>query len=565
LKKLRWQILVVFLALIAIGVLLFSQEQPLIADSGPQDQPVVGGAYSEALVGSPVRLNPVLDFYNQVDFDLNRLIYSGLVRFDDRGLPHGDLADSWGIAKDGRSYSFSIRPNAFWHDGTPVTSADVIFTLNLLKDEAIPIPEDLRAFWQQIEVVALDDKTLQFHLAEAFSPFLDYLAIGILPSHLLGSLSPAELIDSPFNLQPVGSGPYRFKTLEVSENQITGLLLEASPQYYGGQPFIQELHFRFYPDADSALTAFEQGEVMGVGHIPTGLIGRALANEQLQIFTGRLPKLNLVYLNLDHSDLPYFKEIEVRRALLMAINRDWIINHLLSGQAILANGPIFPENWAYYGGGSRAGFDPDQALEILKKAGYSIPASGGRSREKDGVRLEFELAYPDQQPYAAIAEKIQQDWQRIGVVASLKPVPYPELLADYLQPRTYQAALVELDLARSPDPDPYPFWHQSQITSGQNYAQWDDRQVSEYLEQARVLDDLNERTRRYRNFQVRFATEIPALMLFYPTYSYGVDRAVFGVSMGPLHDPSDRFGNIVAWYLQTAPKAQLLPTETPQP
>lgn len=554
-----------FLALIAIGVLLFSQDQPLVSQGEPLDQPVVGGVYSEALVGSPVRLNPVLDFYNQVDFDLNRLIYSGLVRFDDRGLPHGELADSWGIAKDGRSYSFSIRPNAFWHDGAPVTSADVIFTIGLLKDEAIPIPPDLRAFWQQVEVVALDDKTLQFRLAEAFSPFLDYLAIGILPSHLLGSLSPGELIDAPFNLQPVGSGPYRFQSLEVSEDQITGILLQASSNYYGQQPFIQELHFLFFPDAETALSAFEQGEVMGVGHIPTDLIGRALANEEMQIFTGRLPKLNLVYLNLDNKDLPFFKDLEVRRALLMAVNRDWIINHLLGGQAILANGPIFPENWAFYGGGSRVAFDPDQALERLKKAGYTIPAAGGRSREKDGVRLEFELAYPDQPSYAAIAEKIQQDWQRIGVIVTLKAVPYAELLEKYLQPRTYQAALVELDLSRSPDPDPYPFWHQAQITSGQNYAQWDDRQVSEYLEQARVLDDLNERSRRYRNFQVRFATEIPALTLFYPTYSYGVDRSVFGVSMGPLHDPSDRFNNVTSWYLQTAPKAQLLVTETAQP
>ncbi len=554
-----------FLALIAIGVLLFSQEQPLIPDGVPQDQPVVGGVYSEALVGSPIRLNPVLDFYNQVDFDLNRLIFSGLVRFDDRGLPHGELADSWGIAKDGRSYSFSIRPNAFWHDGTPVTSADVIFTINLMKDEAIPIPHDLHEFWQQVEVVALDDKTLQFRLAEAFSPFLDYLTVGILPSHLLASLSTDELIDSPYNLQPVGSGPYRFKSLEASENQITGVLLEASSNYYGDQPFIQELHFRFYQDAESALTAFEQGEVMGVGYIPTDLIGRALANEEMQIFTGRLPKINLVYLNLDNKDLPFFKELEIRRALMMAINRDWIINHIMGGQAILANGPIFPENWAFYGGGSRVTFDPDQALEIIKQAGYTIPASGGRSREKDGYRLEFELAFPDQQPYPAIAEEIQQDWGRIGVIVTLKAVPYAELLEKYLQPRTYQAALVELDLSRSPDPDPYPFWHQAQITSGQNYAQWDDRQVSEYLEQARVLDDYNERTRRYRNFQVRFATEMPALMLYYPTYSYGVVRSVFGVSMGPLHDPSDRFGNIVSWYLQTAPKAQLLVTETPQP
>jgi peptide/nickel transport system substrate-binding protein len=133
----------------------------------------------------------------------------------------------------------------------------------------------------------------------------------------------------------------------------------------------------------------------------------------------------------------------------------------------------------------------------------------------------------------------------------LKAVPYAELLSDYLEPRKYQAALVEINLARSPDPDPYPFWHQAQISNGQNYSQWDDRQVSEYLEQARVSSDLAERTRRYRNFQVRFAAELPALPLYYPVYSYAIDGSVRGVSVGPLYDPADRFNTILNWYLKT--------------
>lgn len=250
---------------------------------------------------------------------------------------------------------------------------------------------------------------------------------------------------------------------------------------------------------------------------------------------------------------------------MQGLNRNWIINHLLGGQAILANGPIFPENWAYYNTTGAVDFDPGHALEVLKEAGYTIPAEGGKARQKDGVSLKFELVHPDSELYTAIAERIQQDWARLGVVVTLKAVPYEELIQNYLEKRTYQAALVELDLSRSPDPDPYPFWHQAQITSGQNYAQWDDRQVSEYLEQARVLDDYSERSRRYRNFQVRFAGELPALPLFYPTYSFAVDKGINGVSIGPLFDPSDRFRNILSWYTKTAPLAQILATATPAP
>ncbi len=562
-KKLRWQILVVFLALIAIGVVLLGQEQPSITGEESADQPVVGGAYTEALIGSPVRINPLLDFYNQVDRDIGALVFCSLVQFDDRGLPHGDLADSWGIAKDGKSYSFSIRPGAVWHDGSPVTSEDVIFTIGLLQNEEMPVPQDLQQFWKQIQVAALDQKTLQFILPEAFSPFLDYLAIGILPKHLLGGMTPAEITAAPYNLQPVGCGPFRYKSMEAQSSLISSMMFEAFPDYFGNKPFIQELTFKFYPDAESALNAYDQQEVMGVGEIPTEQLTRSLQKEEMQLFTGRLPRLSLVYLNLDNAKLPFFKELDVRKALMMGINRQSIINRILGGQAIMANGPVFPESWAYYGGVSQLDYDPDQAVDILKKAGYTIPAEGGAARAKEGVALQFELAHPDDPLSLQIAGRIQQDWARLGVVVTLKSVPYAELLADYLEPRTYQAALVELDFQRTPDPDPYPFWHQAQITSGQNYAQWDDRQVSEYLEQARVLDDYDERLRRYKNFQVRFATELPALTLFYPTYSYGVDRSVGGVSMGPLYDPSDRFSNISAWYLQTRPQSQQAAEPTP--
>jgi peptide/nickel transport system substrate-binding protein len=209
-------------------------------------------------------------------------------------------------------------------------------------------------------------------------------------------------------------------------------------------------------------------------------------------------------------------------------------------------------------------FDPEAALALLKTEGYTIPAEGGQVRAKDGVALSFKMVYPDDALYTEIAERIRDDWARLGVKADLEPLSYDELLNNYLEPRTYQAALVELNLGRSPDPDPYPFWHQAQITGGQNYSQWDDRQVSEYLEQARVLDDLNERARRYRNFQVRFSSELPALPLFFPVYSYGIDKQVNGVSIGPLFDPSDRFNNITSWYLITGPaQGSLTPTPTP--
>jgi peptide/nickel transport system substrate-binding protein len=226
-----------------------------------------------------------------------------------------------------------------------------------------------------------------------------------------------------------------------------------------------------------------------------------------------------------------------------------MIDRLLGGQAITAHGPIFPGSWAYYDGIEQLDYDTEAAIALLREAGYTIPAEGGSVRSNEDQRLAFDLLYPDDPEYAALAEAIAQDWAKLGVAANPTPVSYEELVSAYLEPRTYQAALVDLNLNRSPDPDPYPFWHQAQITGGQNYVQWDDPQASEYLEQARVIVDPAERMRLYRNFQVRFTQEMPALPLFYPVFTYAVDARVQGVTMGPLFDSSDRFATVTSWFL----------------
>ncbi len=554
-KKLRWQLLILILALAAIAILLLGQQpsvQPVDTIS-EQPQPVSGGVYSEALIGSPARFNPVLDFFNPVDRDIDRLLYSSLVKFDARGLPQPDLAESWGISQDGTVYNFSLREDAVWHDGQPVTAGDVVFTIELLRDPALPVPEDLREFWSEIEVEALDDKLLQIRLPEPFAPFLDYLTFGVLPDHLLADVDPEAIIDHDFNLQPVGSGPYRFDQFLVEDEQITGVSLRAFEDYYGQRAFIDDVVFRFYPDAPAALAAYQQGEVMGISRVTPDILPDVLAEPGLNLFTGRLPQLTLILFNLDNPETPFFQEREVRRALMQALNRQRMIDRLFQGQAILANGPIFPGTWAFLDTSSDLpAYDQQAAVDTLKAAEYTIPAEGGNVRAKEDVFLAFTLLYPADMGYTALAQAIQDSWAQIGVEVTLEEVPYDELISDYLDPRQYQAALVDLNLSRSPDPDPYPFWHQAQITGGQNYAQWDDRPASEYLEQARITFDLGERTRLYRNFQVRFARELPALPLFYPVYSYAVSAEVQGISIGPLFDPSDRLATLPEWYLRAA-------------
>jgi len=547
-KRLRWQLLIVILALAAIGILLFGQQpvnvQPL------EREPVTGGSYTEGLIGEFSRLNPVLAFYNPADRDINHLIYRSLLYFDDRGLPQPALAESWGISLDGTVYNFSLHTDAKWHDGKPVTSADVLFTINLLRNPDLPIPEDLRIFWDAIESNALDDHTLQFRLPEPFSPFLDYLTIGILPSHLLSGLTSDELIGDPFNAHPIGSGPYRFKQLIVEDGRIAGVALTAFESYYEERPFIDQIIFRYYDTALEALTAYQAGEIQGISKITAEILPEALKSPNLDLYTGRLPELSMIFLNLDNAQLPFFQDSSIRHALLMGINRQWMVDHVLNSQAAIADGPIFPNTWAYYERISHIDYMPGQAVKLIKEAGYTIPAEGGNIRaNEDGVFFSFTLIHPEGEPYISLAQTIQQNWDDLGISVKLQAEPYDELISNYLEPRDYEAILVDINLSQSPDPDPYPFWHQTQVTKGQNYAMWNDHQASEYLEQGRILVDPEERTRLYRNFQVRFVNEMPALPLFYPMATYGVDTEIKGVRIGPLFDTADRFNTIRDWYI----------------
>lgn len=563
-KQLRWQILVVVVTLGIVAVLLFSQQSPVA--TGPfLQQPEQGGIYTEGLVGSLGRLNPLLDWNNSADRAVNRLLFSGLIRFDEHGLPQADIAKGWGVSEDGTLYNFTIRENAVWHDGTPVTSDDVLFTIDRMKSAGSLYPQDVKDLWSKIQVTKLDDKNLKFTLPEPYVPFIDYLAFGILPKHLLESVPPDQLQTAEFNINPVGTGPYKFDHLIVDNGQITGVVLTAFDKYYGKPPFIEQAVFRYYQSSAAALDAYEQGDVLSVSQITSDVLGTALEESNLSVYTSPLPQMTFVLLNLNNPDVAFLQSTKVRRALMLATNRPYIVNTLLKGQAVITDSPILPGSWAYYDGTEHFEYNPDESINLLKAEGYVIPSSGGDVRAKDKVSLAFTLLHPDDPVHAKIAQMIKEEWAAIGVRVDLQAVPYDKLATDFLASRKYQAALVDLNLARTPDPDPYPFWHQAEATGGQNYSQWDDRAASEYLEQARVTTDYTLRTRLYRNFQVVFAKELPSLPLFAPVYSYGVDSQVQGVQVAALYDPSDRLATFTNWYLLTrrALEQTEVPTATP--
>jgi peptide/nickel transport system substrate-binding protein len=504
--------------------------------------------YTEALVGEFMRLNPFLDVYNPPDHSVDQLIFSGLVHFDSRGIPQSELAESWGVSQDGTVYNFSLRPDVFWHDGEPFDSRDVLYTIGLLQSQHSLIEEDLQRFWSEVEVVALSDRQLQFLLPEPFAPFLEYLTFGILPEHILGGMGLDEMVDQPFNLAPVGTGPFRFQRLLVEGNRIVGVVLEAFDVYYHGRPYLDEFIFRYFPTSEDAWNAYQQGEVEGIGDVHESILDRVLSDPELAVYTAREPVLTIAYLNLGNPEVDFLKNPDFRRALLGAINRNAIIANVFNGQAVTANGPILPGTWAYYDELERIPFDTIEARRLFISTGVEEDTENEVYLTETGLEIKLTLMHPDTPQHEAIAQLIKADWEALGIQIDLDPRPYEEVL-ESLAARTYETALAEINLTRSPDPDPYPFWGQAQIQSGQNYAEWDNRSASEFLEQARMTVDLAERERLYRNFQVLFMRELPSLPLIYPVHTYAITNDINGVRMGPIFEPADRFKNVHEWYI----------------
>jgi peptide/nickel transport system substrate-binding protein len=552
-KHFRWQVVITLLGIALLGSLLAYLTFTFVTVIAPG----AGGTYVEGLVGSSQYINPILCQYNQVDRDLCSLIFDGLTRLNERGEVVPDLAERWEISDDGLAYTFHLRRDVLWHDEVPFSADDVVFTVRAVQDPDYAGAPYLAELWRSVEVIEVDSHTVQFLLKQPFAPFLYYTTMGILPAHLLAEVPARSLLSDPFNRHPIGTG--LFKVEEISAEHA---LLGANPLFYGPKPYLNKIEFRFYLSHESVLAAYQQGEVQGIGRVlPTDLPEVVEANSGLQLFSARLPGYTLIFLNLEDPELPFFQEKQVRQALLYAIDRQGLVDHVLEGQGLVAHSPILPETWAYASGITEYEYSIERAKDLLNEAGWHLPThlstmpgdtneqGDGSIREKAEVKLTFTLLTDDDPLHVKLAREVVRQWEAIGVRATLQTVG-SGLVDEYLVPRKFEALLIDLELHG--DPDPYPLWHSTQASGeGQNYAGFVNYEADQFLEEARCTHDSGRRAELYRGFQEIFADEVPSLLLYYPIYTYAVDEKVKGVQLGPMSDPSDRFRNVTEWYIVT--------------
>lgn len=537
----RWQVLLALSGLALVLMLLSYQVQS--AALCMVSVPATGGTFIEGIIGRPQYLNPLLSDNYPVDRELTSLIFEGLVSFDEAGQAVPALAEAWSVSEDGLTYTFTLKDNLTWHDGQPVTTSDVAFTYGLMQDEAFPGLPSLKQLWQSITITPIDERRISFSLTQPYAPFLEATSRGILPAHLLTNINSADLTSMAFNLSPVGTGP--FVVQSGQDWSVTGRLrLTPNPTYWREGTNLNDVEFRFYPDADSVVAAFQSGEIHAINDLSPTFIPVLNTQADSRVFTSIAPRYSAVLFNLSDTGAPAIQIKEVRQAIAYALDRSGLIDEVLEGQGVEFEGPYLPDNWA-----SRPdlvtsySFQPDTARMLLDTAGWS--GEGVRSRE--GQPLVLHMVLIDQPAQRAIGEAIVNQLAAVGFDVQMTPYPTGDSYRQSLSEREFDLALVEI--APTNDPDLYDFWSQEATIRGQNYGGWNNRRASEALETGRQLSSQGERAAYYEAFLRHFDSDLPALTLYQHTATYVLNSVVQQAEIGRIWHPIDKYKTFGQWHI----------------
>lgn len=526
-----------FFMAVLIGVAMWQQN--LTASSYTALIPSEGGVYSEGVAGSLNNLNPILAS-STAERSGSRLLFAQLLRYDDKGDLVGELAHSWRAEQEGKVYFLTLRSEAKWQDGMPITADDVVFTFDMIKNADTRSP--LYSSWRNIVVEKVDERTVKFILPTPLAAFVNSLTVGILPKHALTNIRPAELRTADFNLQPtVTSGPFTFQDMNVIEPQVHNLLrLKANPMYVLGTPKLGGFHLHAYEDRDVMTEAFLNHEVASLSDVDTDQLKR-LGDPNSFVQTNA-PLYNGTYAFL-RTDSHILGDIRVRQALQHATSQPAILEQLESRQQPL-QGPLLPGQLGYREDLSQPALHSERAQALLEAAGW-VKGPDGR-RTKDGQPLVLRLVTISSGDFPAVAEQLMNQWEGLGITFESQLMRAEDIQQSAIAPRGYDVLVYEIAIGR--DPDVFAFWHSSQANAhGFNLSNYKSAKTDEALESARVRLDPALRDAKYRFFVQQWIADAPAIALYRSTLGYIENKNVVSFKSHPVVDQTDRYFDVRYW------------------
>lgn len=551
-RRIRFQIVIaVISSTLVLGLMAY-----LAVSRAAVSRPIAGGAYVEGIVGLPTTLNPLVSDVTKdaASADVQSLVFDGLVRIGLDGLPEPGLAESWDIDDTGTVYTFTLRSDITWHDGQEVTVEDVLFTLRSVQGPAYTGSSSVATVWRTVLVERAGARSISCRLQAPFAPFLKFATVPIVPAHLLANIEPAEWASSAFSLKPIGTGPY-----QIDDITTEGMSLSANPDYYLGKPLIPSLTLRFYEDDALAFAALTRGEINGLAYVGTSALGSYNVPRGMVRRTVPIDAYTVLTFNVRQAP---FADVDFRRQMAQAIDRDDLIRRVLPGQVMRLDTPILAGWWAH--NPSAVWYIPskERVNAALDALGYVAGDDGVRS--KNGVRLAFELLVDGAPDRNAAANDIAAQLAQVGVQVTVVPLD-GDVLLKRLEAGEFTMALHGWQRL-GPDPDVYELWHSSQINLGRNYSGLQDAEIDDTLSLARIDNNLETRMQLYSAFQQRWIDLAPSIIMYQPLEVYAVTSELGGTTITRRTDlpgvinllvgRESRFRNVVHWFVTRSREIQ---------
>lgn len=464
--------------------------------------PKRGGQFREGEIGQPTFINPLISA-NEIDRDISSLIYSDLL----------SLSSDYQIEKE-TNYLVKLKQNLVWDDGQPLTSDDVIFTVKTIQDSDAHSP--LAQTWQGVVVERISELQIRFILRNSYVFFPDNLKnLPIIPQHIFGKIPAANLKLSTYNLEPVGSGPYKFERFNKEKDGfINQYQLVINENYAGKKPYIEKFIFNFYENANDLIKAFNQRKIDGFG----GLDSEQLKKISLSRDLKGIIMSNYYSIFFNQNINSNLKDRDIRLALIQAIDKKQIIQKVFEGEA-MEIGQALEKNLSTC----------DRCLE----------------------RTEFNLVVPQINFLIKTAEIIRDNWADLGVKLNLIVLNPNDIVNQIIRSRDYEMLLFGLN-HQNPE-DLFSFWHSSQkFYPGLNLAIYGNPTADKLMEDIRQTVDPQERQVKLKTLQNIINQDLPAIFLYSPKYFYVSVKNLGGFNEKFLNTPSDRFQNVENWYVKTS-------------
>lgn len=513
------------------------------------ETPVRGGTLVEGVVGTPRFVNPVLAV-TRADQDMVALVYRGLMKLDEQGNIVPDLATTVSRSEDGRTYNVTLRQDAFFHDGSPVTARDVAFTIALIQNPELKSP--LRGNWNGVTVTEVNEHELTITLAEAYTPFIENLTVGIIPRAVWENIPTEQLPFSQYNTEPVGAGRFFVDDITRDKNGlINSYTLTATPDQ-SGTVQVKHIIMRFYGNEEQLLTALKGGSIDSTPSLSAETLA-ALDTTGMTIREVPLPRTFGLFFNQNKSAA--LLDPAVREALAVMIDRDELVKKVVHGHGIPTSTPV-PPGFTALASTSTGTTTPDvaaratEARAILETAKWTQGEDKRWVKEINGenVTLSLTISTSNTPLFDATAHTIREWWEALGVEVAVDQYEQTDLVQTIIRPRNFQVLLFGNDVGRGLDL--YPFWHSSQKDDpGLNITQYTNIDADAYLKTIRTTGNEEEQRKAISALITLISSDRPAIFLFTPTFTYLSQSSITMPPLVRLGTPSDRFANIGQWYV----------------